>query len=174
MAKREIASVDTSFWVHAGMVRAHPELLSEFDVTVTRAVSDELGVGDRTPSSVSGQALQLALLSGTARALDPGGPLIPEFHAGEKAVLSLATEQMGDLIPLIDETKAYQWAVKKGLPVMSVPLWLAMRTIRLEEDPMVAVSKIKALVQGRHISMLLAHEPLALLAVHAARMEGRS
>lgn len=174
MTKRALAAVDTSFWVHAGMVRAHPELLSEFDVTVTEAVANELGASDPSPTSVSGQALQLALRSGTVRLLNPQGPIIKEFHAGEQAVLTLALEQPGDMIPLVDEAKAYQWAIKRGLPVMSVPLWLATRTIKLQEDPIVAISKIKALVQGRHISMILAHEPLALLAIYAARHEGRS
>lgn len=169
MAVREVVSVDTSFWVHAGMVRAHHELLTDFEVTITSAVADELGTSEPAPSSVSGQALKVALQHGTVKTLDPHGPLIAEFHDGERAVLTLAMESKEKVMPLIDEVKAYQWAVKKQLPVLSVPLWLATRAARSQEDPMAAIAKIKALVQGRHISMLLAHEALFLLAAQMKR-----
>lgn len=169
MAQREVVSIDTSFWVHAGMVRGHHDLLAEFDVTVPGAVAEEFGAAKPAPSSVSGQALRVALQSGTVRVLDPQGPLIPEFHAGERAVLTLALEGKGNLTPLIDEAKAYLWAVKRGLPVLSVPLWLATCALRGQADPWEAIAKIKALVEGRHVSMLLAHEALVLLAAATRR-----
>ena len=163
MVKKRIVTVDSSFWVHAVMLGTHQDLLDEFDLTLTTAVADELGVKLHSPSSRSGQILKAALEDRRARILDPFGPLINEFHLGEKTVLSLALEQPGEIIPLIDEAKAYQWAVKKKLPVMSTPLWLATRAIHLNEDPMLSLSKIKALVQGGHISMLVAHEAVIII-----------
>ena len=173
MTPRAVAAVDTSFWIHAGMVRNHPDLLGEFDLTVSTAVARELGAFDAEPSSLSGRSLKISLDAGNARIMDPNGPLILEFHAGEKAVLTLAIEQQPGLIPLVDDAKAYTWAAKKGLPVLSVPLWLATRSVAGMEAPLTAMSKIKALVTGKHLSMALAHEPLVLLAAHLAR-EGKA
>ena len=173
MTRRSVAAVDASFWIHAGMVRNHHELLGEFDLTVPTTVARELGAPDSAPSSLSGQALKVSLDAGNARIMDPKGPLIAEFHSGEKAVLTLAIEQKPDLVPLIDETKAYTWAAKKSLPVLSMPLWLALRSVSGAEDALTAISKIKALVAAKHVSMAVAHEPLVLLAGQLAR-EGRA
>jgi predicted nucleic acid-binding protein len=136
-------------------------------------VISELGAQQPAPSSFSGRALKAALSNQAVRVLDPAGPLIQEFHVGEKAVLTLALERRDELMPLIDEQKAYQWAVKQGLPVMSVPLWLATRALAGREPILQALAKIKALVEARRVSMLLAHEALMVLAA-AAKSRGGS
>lgn len=154
------------------MVGSHTDLLNDYEQTVTTEVCEELGVEQAFPTSVSGQVMKAALAKRSVQVLDPKGPLMAEFHRGEKAVLSLALEHQG-LIPLIDEQKAYQWGVKRELAVMSVPLWLASRVLSRPEDIPITMAKIKTLVLGRHLSMLLAHEAMVLLAARA-RATGES
>jgi predicted nucleic acid-binding protein len=101
------ATFDSSFWVHAVYLDLVDFLLSDFDLTCTKAVEKELGRDN--PTSLR---LKTLLAGRSIKQAAPKSERIKLYGDGERAAINLALEQK--LLLLIDDWRPYEAAQAAG------------------------------------------------------------
>ena len=109
---KRAATFDSSFWVHAVYLDLVDFLLSDFELTCTRAVEKELGRDN--PTSLR---LRTLLTERSIKQAAPKSEKIKLYGDGERAAISLALERK--LLLLIDDWRPYQAAQAAGVEVVN-------------------------------------------------------
>ncbi len=119
--KKQIAVLDTSFWVLGHRADVLVYLFRFFTIVVPSAVENEIQARDpRYPQRVYGYQELFSLMKRQG-ALESRYPLQPldQFHAGEAAALRLALDE--NLWLLVNEQRALRFARQHGLKALTVP-----------------------------------------------------
>jgi len=106
------ATFDSSFWVHAVYLDLIEYLLSDFKLTCTKAVEDELGRDNPTS-----RRLKALLTDKRIKRAAPRSEKIKMYGDGERAAINLALEQK--VLLLIDDWRPYEAAQAAGVEVIN-------------------------------------------------------
>lgn len=115
--KKQIASLDTSFWINAYRVGIIHEVTEYFDIYVAENVADEI----RRPLISGREALDASLFNKYLedKRLHIKNPkkAVPLFGPGEREAIGLAQELKSIL--LIDDSRPYFYARSQGIKVVA-------------------------------------------------------
>ena len=103
---------DSSFWVHAVYLDLIEFLLSDFELTCTKAVEDELGHDNPTSRRLKG-----LLTDKSIKRAAPKSEKIKLYGDGERAAINLALERK--FLLLIDDWRPYEAAQVAGVEVVN-------------------------------------------------------
>jgi predicted nucleic acid-binding protein len=103
---------DSSFWVHAVYLDLIEFLLSDFELTCTKAVEDELGHDNATSRRLKG-----LLTDKSIKRAAPKSEKIKLYGDGERAAINLALERK--FLLLIDDWRPYEAAQAAGVEVVN-------------------------------------------------------
>ena len=103
---------DSSFWVHAVYLDLIEFLLSDFELTCTKAVEDELGHDNPTSRRLKG-----LLTDKSIKRAAPKSEKIKLYGDGERAAINLALERK--FLLLIDDWRPYEAAQAAGVEVVN-------------------------------------------------------
>jgi predicted nucleic acid-binding protein len=103
---------DSSFWVHAVYLDLIEFLLSDFELTCTKAVEDELGHDNPTSRRLKG-----LLTDKSIKRAAPKSEKIKLYGDGERAAINLALERK--FLLLIDDWRPYETAQAAGVEVVN-------------------------------------------------------
>ncbi|MFQ5902188.1 MAG: hypothetical protein ACE5JO_00700 [Candidatus Binatia bacterium] len=111
------ATFDSSFWVHAVYLDLVEFLLTDYELTCTRAVEKELGQDNPTSLRLRG-----LLANNSIQRATPKAEKIKLYGDGERAAINLALER--NLLLLIDDWRPYEAARAAGVEVVNSPVYL--------------------------------------------------
>jgi predicted nucleic acid-binding protein len=111
------ATFDSSFWVHAVYLQLVEFLLSDFELTCTKAVENELGRDNPTT-----RRLKELLSDKSIKRAAPGSEKIKLYGDGERAAINLALDQK--FLLLIDDWRPYEAAQAAGVDVVNSMAYL--------------------------------------------------
>jgi predicted nucleic acid-binding protein len=103
---------DSSFWVHAVYLDLIEFLLSDFELTCTKAVENELGHDNPTSRRLKG-----LLTDKSIKRAAPKSEKIKLYGDGERAAINLALERK--FLLLIDDWRPYEAAQAAGVEVVN-------------------------------------------------------
>jgi predicted nucleic acid-binding protein len=113
---KQVATLDSSFWINADRVGLLPVVLAAYDLHYAPAVSREMD-----PRFPSGREFWRLVHAGALTELAPLAEPVQEFGPGERAALNLALEHR-DWILLMDDHRPFQEATRLGLWVLCTPV----------------------------------------------------
>lgn len=116
---KQNATLDSSFWIHAVAAGLVEQVLEDFDVTVGKAVADEL-----PETYPSGARLQELIRSGRVLVQDPKSTKVDRFGPGERSAMNLAMEHR-DWTLFMDDMRPFRAAEELGLSPVSSPAYVA-------------------------------------------------
>ena len=109
--------LDTSFWINAYRSDLLPHVLRRFTLHSAPQVAAEF-----EEQFASGQEFWHRLRAGDIIENAPAALYIQEFNLGERAAISLAIEH-NDWFLLLDDYKPFVEAARRGLKVVSTPMF---------------------------------------------------
>lgn len=158
MVARSDATFDTSFWIHASGVGLVPAVLRRYALHYAPAVATELP--ERFPS---GREFWRLARAGEITPVAPRQDLVGRFGAGERAAISAALEHR-DWVLLLDDRRAYMWAVARGLRALCTPLLVVERWREAEIDRAEALRLLIELERAKTLSPELLEVARSLMA----------